>query len=151
MDRLLDLGGPEGLPVVEVVEVHSTRVDAGFIAHASGLKDGLADIVAVDVAEDGLIVLVEIGLGEVHSWISFHPGFELDVGGLGRDEGEEFIFFDAQGTEGHSIITFAAGGVVGVEFASGSQGGLQPEAGQVKHTERTGNTGGNEGDDLAHG
>jgi hypothetical protein len=42
-------------------------------------------------------------------------------------------------------------GIVGVQFASGSERCLQPEAWQMKNAERTGSAGGDERNDLAHG
>ena len=141
----------EGAPVVDVVEVDGPGVARAIIRETDGVEDAFAGIVAVAVAEDGLIVAVDVGLAEFDSGKGFHPGFALRVGGLAVfDEGVEVVPRDAEGVGGHFVVA-AADGVVGVDFASGVKGGLQPDAREVKDAEGTGGAGGDHGDDLAHG
>ena len=141
----------EGAPVVDVVEVDGPGVARAIIRETDGVEDAFAGIVAVAVAEDGLVVAVDVGLAEFDSGKGFHPGFALRVGGLAAfDEGVEVIPGDSEGIGGHFVVATAYG-VVGVDFAGGVQGGLQPDAWQVKNAEGTGGAGGDHGDDLAHG
>ena len=141
----------EGAPVVDVVEVDSAGIAGAIIRETNGVEDAFAGIVAVAVAEDGLVVAVDVGLAEFDAGIGFHPGFALRVGGLAVfDEGVEVVPRDAEGVGGHFVVA-AADGVVGVDLAGGVEGGLQPDAWQVKNAEGTGGAGGDHGDDLAHG
>ena len=141
----------EGAPVVDVVEVDSAGVARAIIRETDGIEDAFAGVVAVAVAEDGLVVAVDVGLAEFDSGKGFHPGFALRVGGLAVfDEGVKVIPRDSEGIGSHFVVA-TADGVVGVDFASGVEGGLQPNAWQVKNAEGTGGAGRDHGDDLAHG
>lgn len=141
----------EGAPVVDVVEVDGAGVARAVIRETDGIEDAFAGVVAVAVAEDGLVVAVDVGLAEFDAGKGFHPGFALRVGGLAVfDEGVEVIPRDAESIGGHFVVA-AADSVVGMDFAGGVKGGLQPDAWQVKNAEGTGGAGGDHGDDLAHG
>ncbi len=131
----------EGAPVVDVVEVDGAGIAGAIIRKADGVEDAFAGVVTVAVAEDGLVVAVDVGLAEFDSGKGFHPGFALRVGGLAVfDEGVEVIPRDAESVGGHFVVA-TADGVVGVDFAGGVKGGLQPDAWQVKNTEGTGGAG----------
>ena len=63
---------------------------------------------------------------------------------------EESIALDAEGVEGHLVVSGARSGVVGMQLADRIERGFLPEAGEVKDAKRAGDAGGDEGDDLAH-
>lgn len=147
---LLQLLGVEDGPVVDVVQINGTRVAGAVVGEAGGGEDALAGLIVVDVATDVGVVTVDVGLGELHTRIGGDPGFALGIGWLlVLDEGVEVVPLDAEIVGGEFVIT-AADGVVGVDFAGGVKGGLQPDAGEVKNTEGTGDAGGDHGNDLAH-
>ena len=111
-------------PVVDVVEVNSAGVAGTVVGEAGGGEDALAGLIIVDVAADVGVVAVDIGLGQLDARVGSHPGFALGIGWLlVLDEGVKVIPLDAEIVGGEFVIT-AADGVVGVDFASGVQGGL---------------------------
>lgn len=80
-----------------------------------------------------------------------NPLFELGVGGLvSADVVEEGLAIDAQGVEGHLIVSGAGSGVVGVKLTHGIEAGFLPETRKMKDTEWAGDTGSDERNNLAH-
>ena len=59
----------EFLPVVQVVQVHRAGIHRAVIRQAIGAQDALARGVVMDVAHDGLVVLVERGLVQFHTGV----------------------------------------------------------------------------------
>src|SRR5262245_21381687 len=76
---LLEHGLVKFVPVVGVIEVDGVGQNAAVVGDAAGGEDALAGLVAVDVAEDGEVVLVDIGLGELFA-VLLHPRFKLRIG-----------------------------------------------------------------------
>src|SRR5690606_32741083 len=77
--------------------------------------------------------------------------FQFDVGRFGvADEGLESALVDAEPVEHHLVVAGPDGRVVGMELADGTEGGLEPEAGQVEDAEGTGGAGADERNDVAH-
>ena len=102
---LLQFGGVEFVPVVEVVEVDG--VAWVTVGEACGAEDALAGFIGVDVAGDGGVELLDsfcIDLGAIFA----DPLFTLDVGGFGGDKCEECVAVDAEAVENHLVISCAA-------------------------------------------
>ena len=145
-----DFGRMEILPVLEVVEVDGIENRSG-VGDPSGLEDTLAGFVVVIVTHDGGVVSIDRLRVEGASFLIEDPLFTLSVGGLFfANVGEESIALDAEGVEGHLVVTGARSGVVGMQLADRIERGFLPEAGEVKDAKRAGDAGGDEGDDLAH-
>jgi hypothetical protein len=137
-------------PVIQVVEVNGSGVDAAVVRDAGEVEDGLAGVITVDVGEDGGVVTVEVVFAEFDAGIGFDPCFTLCVAGaIFFDEIVEVVPGDAEVVSGHFVIA-TADGVFRVDLAGGVQGGFEPDARQVEDAERAGGAGGDQGNDLTH-
>ena len=70
------------------------------------------------------------------------------LGGL--DVGEKSLTVNAEGIESHLVESSTGCWVVAVKFACGIEGGFLPETREVKHAERTCDSGSDGRNDLAH-
>jgi hypothetical protein len=134
--QLFQDGLMEGVPIVEVVEIHSAGVNGAVVGQAAVGQDGFAGGVVVNVAADRGIELVEGCLIELDARLLFDPGLELRVGGaLARDELPHRVWFQPECVDHHRIITGADSRISLGEEAAGFEGDLEPEPGEVQDAE----------------
>lgn len=145
-----DLGIVEVLPIFEVIEIHGIE-DGSGVGNTHGLQDGGARGVIMIIAHDCGVVLIDGVVVERSAFLVEDPLLALGVGRLALlDVGEESVALDSKGIESHLVKTGTGSGVVAVELADGIERGFLPKAREVKDTERTGDSGSDERNDLAH-
>ena len=150
MDLSGDLLIVEILPVLKVVEVDGIEDGAG-ISDANSGKNASACRVVVVVADDSCIVGINGRRVKGTAFLVEDPLLALGVGRLGfLDVSKEGVAFDAESVEGHLIKAGAGCRIVAVKLADSVERSFLPEAGKVKHAERTCDSGGDERNDLAH-
>ncbi|MFN0128846.1 MAG: hypothetical protein ACKV19_19415 [Verrucomicrobiales bacterium] len=125
----------ERLPVVEVLQIHGILDGAGVLDVVLA-EDRFARRIVVDVAGDGRVELTH-GLGvETAALLAEHPGFEFRARGpLVRDVAEELFAIETEAVEHHLVVSFAAGGIIVMQFAYSAEAGLLPETRQMENAD----------------
>ncbi len=140
----------ESLPVLEVIEVNGVKDRSGVSDSDSG-EDCTTGGVIVIIGDDSVIMRVD-GSGVKRA--PFLVEDPLLTCGVTRlvclDVVEEDFAVDADGIESHLVEASARSRVVRVKFASGVERSFLPETWQVKDSERSGDTGCDGRNDLAH-
>ena len=151
ISRDLDnLSRVEVLPVLEVIEVHCVK-DGSVISDADSCEDSSASRVIVIVAHNSSVVCVDLAGIKRSTALVKDPLLALSVGRLVcLDVVEEGFTVDAKRVEGHLVEASTCSRVVGMEFSSSIQRSFLPETWKVKNSERSGDTGGDSRNDLAH-
>lgn len=138
-------------PVVQVVQIHRVANLAG-IRDAGGAEDFLAGAIGMNITADGVVMSGHRGGVHGTTLLLEDPGFELRIArAVGLDVAEGGVLIQAQGIQGHLVVAAAASRVIGMQLADGIQGGLLPEARQVKNAQGAGGAGTDGGNNLAHG
>lgn len=103
------------------------------------------------VTNNSGVVCVDLGCVDGAAVLVEDPLLTLGVGRLVcLDVVEESFAVDTESVEGHLVEASSCCRVVRVKFTDGVEGSFLPEAWEVKDTERSGDTGGDGRNDLAH-
>ena len=104
-----------------------------------GAGDGLAGLVVVVIARDGLVEFGDRRLVEFDAGLLLDPLLELRIGRLDLAQVREGLFaVEAETIEHHLVKAFAAIGIPVSELAGGGERNFQPKTGQVQYAERAG-------------
>lgn len=140
--KLFQCGFVEFFPVVEIIEVDGVARSGSVVGNAVGGEDALASGVVMIVAGDRGVEFVDGRFVEFHTRLLFDPRFELRIGGpVVFDVVDHSVAVEAERVDDHLVVAFAGAGITSGEFSAGLEGNLEPEAGQMEHTERAGDAG----------